>query len=602
MAVRSDNRFKNSSSACPICGGWDSMHRGAGQRCGGFLSDDGKYAHCTREDRSGGIQMDGAQTFSHYLNGQCKCGVTHQAQVIDSKQSWKLTAIYPYSDEKNTLLYEVLRYISPSGEKTFKQRRPAQPGDDPSKIKNGFIWNLEGVRRVLYGLSELLTADPNEPVFITEGEKDADRCTKEGLIATCNSGGAEKWRAEYGPNFIGRDVVILPDNDEPGYKHADQILTNIYPYARTVKVLTLEGLPPKGDVSNWFDNGHTSQELLSLAMQADTASPKSDDNTSTPDQEPPKEKVKRLWHVDELGQFPKPVWLIQDELQRNSLAFLIGESGSGKSFYAIHDSLIIAQTETVIYIAGEGASGYKQRIDAWREYYRPEACHMYLWPSPLPLIDPISRAEFIKEIQELKPALIVNDTLARSAVGLDENSAKDMGLIIAACDEIRIATGACVLVVHHTGKNGASERGSSALRGAADTMLKVVEEAELRKIVYDKQKDAPEIEPRYIKLLPIGESLVVVEASKNDSISSGKVKGKVKEVLEAMAGEIFIDTGATWKRLIEVLNWENSSGRKAEMFKILNHLKKSGYIRQAERGEPYYITPAGLDVVSIQEL
>jgi ABC-type oligopeptide transport system ATPase subunit len=315
-----------------------------------------------------------------------------------------------------------------------------------------------------------------------------------------------------------------------------------------------------------------------------------------------KPKPKRLWHVDDLAQFPKPAWLVQDELQRNSLAFLIGESGSGKSFVALHYSLQVAQAENVVYIAGEGASGYKQRIDAWREYYRPDACQMYLWPSPLALVDPISRAEFLKEIEELKPSLIVIDTLARSAVGLDENSARDMGMLVAACDEVKIATGACVLVVHHTGKNGASERGSSALRGAADTMLKVVEDAELRKIVFDKQKDAPEKEPRYIKLAPVGESLVVMEANKNEAITGNTVKGKVKEVLEAMAGEIFKDTGATWKRLIEVLNWESSSGRKAEMFKILNHLKKSGYIRQADRGEPYYITPAGLDVVAPQDI
>ena len=113
-------------------------------------------------------------------------------------------ATYAYHDENGELLFEVVRY-QPKG---FAQRRPDGTG--------GWIWNLDQVRRVLYRLPEILAADPNEPVFIVEGEKDVDALRALGLAATTNPGGAGKWRSEYGESLRGRQVVALPDNDAVG--------------------------------------------------------------------------------------------------------------------------------------------------------------------------------------------------------------------------------------------------------------------------------------------------------------------------------------------------------------------------------------------------
>jgi hypothetical protein len=94
----------------------------------------------------------------------------------------QIVATYDYLDESGRLLFQVVRY-APKG---FSQRSP--DGQD------GWVWNLEGVRRVLYRLPELIKADPNDPVFVPEGEKDCDRLAGLGLVATTNSGGAGKWR------------------------------------------------------------------------------------------------------------------------------------------------------------------------------------------------------------------------------------------------------------------------------------------------------------------------------------------------------------------------------------------------------------------------
>jgi hypothetical protein len=165
----------------------------------------------------------------------------------------RVTATYQYRDEHGRLLYEVVRYIP----KTFAQRRPDGHG--------GWTWNLDGVRRVPYRLPLLLAADPAQPVFVTEGEKDADALVKLGLVATTNAGGAGKWRDEYADVLAGRHVVILPDNDDAGERHAAQVAQSLHGKAASVKVIRLPGLPPKGDVSDWLMAGGTAERLLELA-------------------------------------------------------------------------------------------------------------------------------------------------------------------------------------------------------------------------------------------------------------------------------------------------------------------------------------------------
>jgi len=169
---------------------------------------------------------------------------------------------YDYVDAHGKLLYQVCRLPG----RKFSQRRP-----DPG---GGWIWNLKGVTRVLYQLPPLL-ADPAELVVVCEGEKDADAVNDlasgpwatAALVATTNSGGAGKWRKEYAETLRGRDVAIVPDNDEPGRKHGQQVAASLAGIARTVKVVDLPDLPEKGDVSDYLRAGHDLDALLALVTQ-----------------------------------------------------------------------------------------------------------------------------------------------------------------------------------------------------------------------------------------------------------------------------------------------------------------------------------------------
>lgn len=163
--------------------------------------------------------------------------------------------IYNYRDADGNLVYRVLR----NAYKNFSQQRLTDSGQ--------WEWGLDGTSRLLYRLPELLADDSDQYVFITEGEKDVNNLVKLGLQATCNSGGAGKF-AQDNSALRGRIVVILPDNDEPGRKHAADVSRKLSNVAAKVAILDLPGLPEKGDVSDWIAAGGTKDELLSLAGAA----------------------------------------------------------------------------------------------------------------------------------------------------------------------------------------------------------------------------------------------------------------------------------------------------------------------------------------------
>lgn len=127
--------------------------------------------------------------------------------------------------------------------------------------------------RVPYRLPEML-ANPAADVFMVEGEKDANRLARTGLVATTSSGGANRWSTDLAEHFRGRNVVILPDNDAAGHSYADDIARNLYGVAATVRIVNLPGLPEKGDVSNWLDAG--GQVHLVVGDIGDTLDPAED--------------------------------------------------------------------------------------------------------------------------------------------------------------------------------------------------------------------------------------------------------------------------------------------------------------------------------------
>ena len=168
---------------------------------------------------------------------------------------------YDYVDENGNLIFQTVKFLDKSKEKCYKQRRPDNNGS--------WIWNLTGVKRVLYRLPEVIQAiRDGVQIFIVEGEKDADTLARNGFIATTNPLGARKWKESYSETLRGGHVIVIPDNDDSGREHAESVAQQLIGKANTVKYLELPNLDIKGDVTDWFRNGGTIAQFESLVEKA----------------------------------------------------------------------------------------------------------------------------------------------------------------------------------------------------------------------------------------------------------------------------------------------------------------------------------------------
>lgn len=228
----------------------------------------------------------------------------------------------------------------------------------------------------------------------------------------------------------------------------------------------------------------------------------------------PVEKL-RAALVDSTGldDIPKPEWLVEGILHRQSLSWLIGPPGCGKSFIALDiagcvGSGLIWKTHVtsqgpVLYLVAEGVSGIRPRVRAWEHDRGTKMENVSFLPVAVQAAEASAWQGLVDLVTELQPSLVVLDTQARVTVGFDENSSKDMGEFTQKVDKLKTASGACILIVHHQGRSGENMRGSSALDGGADAIRKVSKDGDIITMSSPKTKDAPDFEPFTMRLEPI---------------------------------------------------------------------------------------------------
>ncbi|WP_046503098.1 AAA family ATPase [Streptomyces odonnellii] len=217
--------------------------------------------------------------------------------------------------------------------------------------------------------------------------------------------------------------------------------------------------------------------------------------------------VSELLDTDGLDTIPNLEPLIADMLFLDTLSRVNGPSGHGKSFVALdfagHVGVGLTwhgrpvRQGSVIYLVAEGAKGIRKRVRAWEKHHGQKMRNVYFLPRPVQSMEPEWQA-LINLCGTKRPVLVVLDTQARVTVGVEENSATEMGRVVDRMEQLRAASGACVLLIHHKGLNGDHGRGSSAVKGAMQTELTVTKTgkgADTRVVIgTDKQKDSEEIE------------------------------------------------------------------------------------------------------------
>jgi hypothetical protein len=437
-----------------------------------------------------------------------------------------------YSDEEGVTLFIKQRFRTADAKgKDYKLIKVDEAGRRHA--------TLGDARIVPYKLPELRDAvSKGRYVYLTEGEKAADAIISLGSVATSSHAGSGTWPDAITEYFAGANVVILPDNDTPGWKYAKKAAAKLLPIAKSVRVVDLGGEEQGDDAYEWiYSQGKTRQDLADLvkaqapitaadevhaperlrekpvpeavAVSEPLANPLANQQ-ETPGSPPRKTLTLEAW--DEIKDEPVE-WLVEKVIPRRGFIALYGPPGSFKSFIALDLAAAIARgapwmgqqatpsdNGAVVYIAGEGHGGIGARIKACRIHHQiDQGIPIYILRHQINLRSStedinslmLAVAELV-ETRQLKIDLLVIDTLARAFGGGNENSSEDMGAFITSCGHLQQVFEAALLVIHHSGKDQAKGlRGHSSLLGAVDTELELLrfDDQPRGVVTISKQKD-----------------------------------------------------------------------------------------------------------------
>jgi hypothetical protein len=415
----------------------------------------------------------------------------------------KEVTAWDYVDEFGEVTAQKVRYELEDGSKTYRQYH-IMNGERVPTIRN---WTP-----IPYNLPAMI-AKPNDPVFICEGEKAAEFLAGfYGVVAVSAHQGSSDWPAAITPWFHGRLVVVIPDNDIPGWKYAKRVVRALLGTAQAIKVVDLaDDQSAIGDDAVEYIEGHTFEQfkatvaLASVVEDFEELEPpqrltgneeaESEPESVAPEPEPFPEVIEaqaQQRYKVEMWRDAKdePVkWLVDRIVPQKAFMALYGPPGTFKSFIALHLAAMIASGSVwlahevhepgeVLYIAGEGHGGIGTRIAGLRHAYELTDIPVGVIRSQVNLRS--SDQDFedliiaIKSSEIQRPKLIIIDTLARAFGGGNENASEDMGSFISNCGRLQEATGAALLVVHHSGKDASlGLRGHSSFLGAVDTQIEI---------------------------------------------------------------------------------------------------------------------------------
>ena len=187
---------------------------------------------------------------------------------VEPPKKQTLVATYEYTDENSVLLFQKLRYVDEDGKKNFRQRKPDGKG--------GWEYSLGDVPKVLYNLPAVLSAKTYDaPIWVVEGEKDADTLIEAGFIATTMPGGAGKWLDIHTEALANNLVEIVADNDEVGIKHALDVQQKLIEAGCDAQVWVC---PSHKDITDHLSAGYSIDGLIAYEEYAEAnASQISDD-------------------------------------------------------------------------------------------------------------------------------------------------------------------------------------------------------------------------------------------------------------------------------------------------------------------------------------
>ena len=392
------------------------------------------------------------------------CGLLPEQMDSDSKTLTELRH-HIYVDETSHWLRKASRLSNGS----WRQHRWENEQWKPK---------VQGIRNVPYGLDRLNEDTSDKICFVFEGEKDVERAWRNGLLATCNVGGAGKWLDDLNQSLTGRTVCIVPDNDVAGENHATKVHASLRKSGIDCFILWnyQDDLPPKGDFSDWMDtHNNRIDEFLSLA-QIVAAEPRQVETQFL--------NKFRIMDASELAamEFPPLTFLCDKILPSVGLAMLAGPPKAGKSWQALGMAKeMINQGHKVYYIAAEdNERRLKDRIN--QVFFQPPS--QLKFHAGLSQDYPIPRGDdaltYLREVHaSIRPSCIIIDTVASVLNPTASNKNYDVTVgeyeaLRKLASELKIA----ILVVHHTKKKSEVSQspleqvlGSTGITATVETIM-----------------------------------------------------------------------------------------------------------------------------------
>ncbi|MGB3499991.1 MAG: AAA family ATPase [Mesorhizobium sp.] len=306
-----------------------------------------------------------------------------------------------------------------------------------------------------------------------------------------------------------------------------------------------------------------------------------------------------LLTLDDLESEPPVRWTLARHIPQTSVGFLYGEPGAKKSFLAIDMGLSIASREdyfgdpidtdgagVIVYIAGEGKSGLRQRVAAWKKQRGADEnpSRFLIIPQAVDFLDSQSYATLQQTLARIgKPITgVIVDTVSRALPGVDENLQKEMSKFIRACDLIKARFECFVLCVHHSNAAGRM-RGSSVLPGGADFIFRVEKRSPSHSYLFcEKMKDGSDGWGEHYRFE------VVDVSDKETSLVPARLMSTAANGIDP----------ATRERILEIIDEAWASG--APLAKAKNTGKRqASRVISSECGVPAHKVQAFLDMMEL---
>jgi hypothetical protein len=417
-------------------------------------------------------------------------------------------AEYTYENENGSVAYIIVRMPDEGTKKKFTVRQA-----DGS-------WGLQKKEKVLYRLPKIACA---ECVVIVEGEKDVHTVESLGLVGTTVPFGAGNWEESYVPYLKGKRVALLPDNDETGKEHMEQICRALDDVAKTLKIVNLPGLKERGDISDWVvgkDKKAAREELVQLIKQTQAWSKGEKSLVRVYDVIP--KKVEFLWHP---------------YIPIGKVTLMDGDPGVGKSYL----TLAIAAGISL----GKGLPGWSDEPgnslllsteDGIEDTVRPRLDTMHADTERIFVNDNyfvFNTQGFLKLeklIEEAKPRVVFIDPLV-SYFGsqLDMNKANETREVMAQLARIATKHQCAIVGIRHLRKDTAKTKGNPIYRGtgsidilgAARSVLMVSDDAKDvgRKCVTHIKCNVAAVGPPFDYRLTHGEFYWIVDGEASTTVN-----------------------------------------------------------------------------------